>query len=34
MQLRLTLQLHEDNFKLTKPAIAASGVDQFAGLCL
>jgi hypothetical protein len=34
MQLRLTLQLHEDNFKLTKPSIAASGVDQFAGLCL
>jgi hypothetical protein len=34
MQLRLTLQLHEDNFKLTKPAIAASGVDPFAGLCL
>jgi hypothetical protein len=34
MQLLLALQSHEDNFKLTKPAIAASGVDQFAGLCL
>jgi len=34
MQLRLTLQLHEDNFKLTKPTITESGVDQFAGLCL
>jgi hypothetical protein len=34
MQLRLTLQLHEDKFKLAKPCIAESEVDQFAGLCL
>ena len=34
MQLRLSLQLHEDHFKLTKPAIATSGVDQFACLSL
>ena len=34
MQLRLTLQLHEDKFKLAKPGIVASVVDQFAGLCL
>jgi len=34
MQLRLTLQLHEDKFKLDKPGIAESDVDQFAGLCL
>jgi hypothetical protein len=34
MQLRLTLQLHEDKYKSAKPGIAESGVNQFAGLCL
>ena len=34
MQLRLTLQFHEDKFKLAKPGIAASAVDQLTGLCL
>ena len=34
MQLRQSLQLHEDNYKAAKPAIATSGVDQFACLCL
>jgi hypothetical protein len=34
MQLRLSLQLHEDKFKSAKPGIAESEVDQFAGLCL
>jgi len=34
MQLRLTLQLHEDKFKSAKPGIAELEVDQFAGLCL
>jgi hypothetical protein len=34
VQLLLTLQLQEDNYKSAKPAIATSGVDQFAGLCL
>ena len=34
MQLRQSLQLHEDNYKSAKPAIATSGVDQFACLCL
>ena len=34
MQLLLALQSHEDNFKAANPAIAESGVDQFAGLCL
>jgi hypothetical protein len=34
MQLLLSLQLQEDKFKAAKPSIAASGVDQFAGLCL
>jgi hypothetical protein len=34
MQLLLALQSHEDNFKAANPAIAASAVGQFAGLCL
>jgi hypothetical protein len=34
MQLRRTLQLHEDHYKAANPAIAASAVDLFAGLCL
>jgi hypothetical protein len=34
MQLRLTLQLHEDKYKSAKPSIAESGVDQFACLRL
>ena len=34
MQLLLALQSHEDNFKSANLDIAASGVDQFAGLCL
>ncbi len=34
MQLRLSLQLHEDKFKSAKPGIVESGVNQFAGLCL
>jgi hypothetical protein len=34
MQLRQSLQLHEDHYKSAKPAIATSGVDQFACLCL
>lgn len=34
LHLLLTLQLQEDNYKSAKPAIATSGIDQFAGLCL
>ena len=34
MELRLSLQLHQDQYKAANPAIAASAVGQFAGLCL
>ena len=34
MQLRLSLQLHEEHYKAANPGIATLRVDQFAGLCL